>query len=239
MTGLLSKRMMMINSVRHARWLNILVGSFLVCTTLSGQVTDFQTAWEARLAKGFKSGRNLGLSIEQRFRENSNLYDRTMATLEGSYKLAKEFDIDAGARWIIMKNSCLQLENRFRLHADLNYKTALKPVSVSLRTMVQYGFDEQVLRKEPNLLKLYDRNRIELGYHFFGTKWSVLAGYELYTQLFNREGVAFCRSKTTAGVSYDINHRSSLNLTWLYDREFNQANPQHAHMPTLSYSYKL
>jgi len=231
--------MMMTDSVPHTRLLLFLVCLLFICTTLSGQVTDFQTAWEARLMKEFKSGRDLGLSIEQRFRENSIMYDRTMATLEGSYKLAKGFDIDAGARWIIMKNTRLEFENRFRLHADLNYKIPLKPLSVSLRTMVQYGFDEQVLREEPNLLKLYDRNRIELGYHFFGTKWSVQAGYELYTQLFNHEKTAFCRSKTTAGVSYDINPRSSLNLTYLYDREFNQANPQHAHMPTLSYSYKL
>jgi len=231
--------MMMTDSIPHTRLLTFLACLWLVCTTLYGQVTDFQTAWEAKLVKEFKAGIDLGLSLEQRFRENSTLYDRTMSTLETSYKLAKGFRITTGARWIIMKNPRLEFENRFRIHADLSYKVPVKPVSISLRSMVQYGFDEQLLREETALSAVYDRNRIELGYHFFGTKWSVQAGYELYTQLFNREGVAFCRSKTTAGISYDISARSSLSLSYLYDREFNKADPQHAHMPGLSYSYKL
>jgi len=231
--------MMMIRRATHISLLTSVAWLCLISNFLSGQVTDFQTALEARLVKEFKSDIDLDLSLEQRFRENSLQYDRTMTTLEGSYKLGKGFSVGSGARWVVMKNTRLELVNRFRLHADLSYKVPVKPVSVSLRSMLQYGFDEQVLRKEPDLASLYDRNRIELGYHFFGTKISIQTGYELYTQLVNRERVVFCRSKTTAGVVYDFNRHSSLSFSWLYDREFNKADPQRAHMTGLSYTYKL
>jgi hypothetical protein len=231
--------MMMINGSKSPSLIVILIWYVLGFPNLDAQVTDFQTVWEGSLEKDFKSGVDAGLSLEQRFRENSLLYDRTQTTLEAAYTIGKGIGISAGARWILLRDTHLELGNRFRIHAALSYKAGISSFSVSLRSMVQHGFDEQVLREEPGNIKVYDRNRVELGYHFFGTKWSVEGGYELYTLLFNHEGILFCRSKTTLSMSYDINSRNCLKFNYLYDHEFNQSDPQSAHMPGLSYSYKF
>lgn len=228
---------MMIDGFLRTSLFYILVYICFVPQVLSGQETDFQTAWEAVLEKKLDPGIKLDMSLEQRFRENSLRYDRTQATFEAGYKTGIGLGLAAGARWILFKEINLEYINRFRIHADLNHKIDLGSFNLSLRSMFQYGFDEQTFREEPGIRTVYDRNRIELSYHFFGTKWTAQAGYELYSKLFNRENTLFCRSKTTAGIRYDINRHSSLNLSWLYDHEFNQANPQSAHMPGLSYSY--
>lgn len=230
---------MMIDGFSRTALLFILVYLCFGCQVLSGQETDFQTAWEATLEKEFDPGIKLGLSLEQRFRENNLQFDRTQSTFEAGYRTGMGFGMAAGARWILIKEINLEYENRFRIHADLSYKIDLRSVNISIRSMFQYGFDEQTFREVPGIRKVYDRNRIELGYHFFGTKWTAQAGYELYSKLFNRENTLFCRSKTTAGIRYDISHHSSLTFSWLYDHEFNQTNPQSAHMPGLSYSYKF
>jgi len=55
----------------------------LIPGTLLGQQKDFQSWWELEVNKGLKSGFSLSGELEQRFRNNSLQYDRTLVTLTG------------------------------------------------------------------------------------------------------------------------------------------------------------
>ena len=139
--------MTMIDGVARICLYIFLLCSFLGPQALYAQVTDFQTFWEATLEKRISPVMDMSLSLEQRFRENSLLYDRTLTTLEAAYSPGKNIGVAAGARWILVKDPRLELENRFRIHAAISYKAGIRSVTLSLRSMFQHGFDEQVLRK--------------------------------------------------------------------------------------------
>jgi hypothetical protein len=231
--------MMMIRSLRfHIAALTILA-SLSIHPELYGQVTDFQTRWEAEIEKKVSKNFDLQLSLEQIFRDNSRRYDRSMATLVGQIDLPYGFRLYPGFRWILANISEMNLEHRLRVHVDLKYDIDIHALTVDLRSRTQYGFDDEFYRIPFSENRLVQRFRVKSEYSVFGTRFSVFAGLEPYLHLNDAEGSGFYKFRSLAGSEYDLNQASSIVLTYLYDREFNVIAPLHVSFFWVTYKFSF
>lgn len=230
--------MMMINFREFFRILPIFL--FLgACNLMAiAQETDFQTRFEGEFEKKFDKF-DLGLSVEQLFKENSLRYDRTMFTLVGQVDLYKDLSLNAGLRWQLVQDLELEVESRFRINIDLNYKWNIGLFYIGLRGRTQYGFDDQVLYKYFRNNKLVTRLKLEAGYHIFGTRITPSAGVEPYLHLNAYDGAQFSKMRYYAGVKYDLNNSNSLELKWLFEDEFNTVYPMNASIIWITYKYQF
>lgn len=231
--------MMMIRSLRSSILLIFLAGFLVYSDSAIGQIQDFQSRFGASIRSEVFSGFDLSLNFEQRFYDNSLRYDRSLVTLGGEYGLGKGFDVSAGARWILVQDARMELNNRFRLNADLSYRYNINYFSIRYRTRFQYGFDDQVLQETFGNAKLANRNRLEIAYHIFGTRFSVFSGGEIYLHINHPTGMFFYRSKLYGGIDYTINLRNEIEVSFTYDNEFNLAEPYDASILGVSYSYRF
>jgi len=231
--------MMMIRRRKHQGIYLLLIPLLFISARLTGQITDFQTRWEAEIEKTFDGPVDLSLSLEQIFKENSLRYDRTMVSLVGKFDLPKGFDVNTGLRWMLVQNNELAYENRGRIHVDLNYDFDISRFNLDLRARLQYGFDDQVFNSPFDENKLVNRYRVRLSYDIFGSRITPSAGVEPYIHLNDYEGSVLYRMRYFAGLEYEISPQHAVKGIYLFDDEINIADPVDAGMIWITYSFQF
>ena len=114
----------------------------LATTRLQGQVEDFQSWWELELNKKISGKLDLNGELEQRFKNNSLQYSRTLLTLGASYDFSDYFRLAGGARTVFVMDGEQQMHARYRLHMDGVGSYDLSGFDLSLRIRLQYGFED-------------------------------------------------------------------------------------------------
>ena len=71
-----------------------------------------------------------------------------------------------------------QIHPRYRIHFDATGSYGLSGFTFSLRTRLQYGFEEFIFFRDLRQNSLVSRNRLKVRYHFFGTKFRCFAALE-------------------------------------------------------------
>jgi len=206
---------------------------------LVGQQQDFQSWWELNLDKGLSNGVDLSGEVEQRFRNNSLQYDRTMVTVAGDYDIKDYLNLAAGARALLSSDRELVLNTRYRLHMDVTGRYPLSRFDLSLRIRLQYGFNDLFLQESSASNNLINRYRVKASYKIFGTKlgwFASIEGWHPYTDLPNR---LFNNIRYSAGAAYALNFRSELGIRYILEDEFNVENPLQSHILVFSYSHNL
>lgn len=210
-----------------------------VAGELYGQQNDFQSWFEAEVAKGLKNGIDLSGEFEQRFRNNSTQFDRTLFTVAASYDPYDYLSTGGGVRLLFASDRETNISPGYRIHGDATGKYSLGEVDFSLRFRLQYGFEEflYITRVQDNTF--VNRNRLKGSYHIFGTRFEIFAYMETWGLFRNQNGRFFKRMRYTAGASYSLNLQSQLSLRYMIEDEFNQVNPVNNYILVLGYSYKL
>jgi hypothetical protein len=229
--------MMMIKITRTT-----LLVTMLLCINgngLLGQRKDFQSWYEAGVKMGPVRGVDLSAEIQQRFKNNSTQYDRTLLTLAARYGLNRYFDVSGGVRMLMVADPELHLEPRYRVHADASGGYALGDVDLSLRVRFQYGFEEFIYFNDFRSSTFVNRNKLEADYHIFGTRFGVFASLESWGLFASNNGRFFKRMRYSAGTTFTLNFRSELNLRYILEDEFNHANPLQSHILVLGFAYSL
>jgi len=116
----------------------------LVCFSahdLLGQVKDFQSWWELELDKKISGRLDLNGELEQRFKNNSLQYSRTLFTLGASYDLADYFRLAGGARVIFLRDPEQRFHTRYRFHMEGTGSYDLSGFDLSLRYMLEDEFN--------------------------------------------------------------------------------------------------
>ena len=233
-----SKTAMMMMTIRHGRAPVLLILLILLCNgKLSGQQKDFQSWYSLTLNKGLNSGIDLSLEGEQRFEDNSLQYDRSVLTLSADYDLTGWLNAEVGVRGLVRMNRERRLRLQYRLHADATLEHGIWLLDCSLRSRLQYGFDELDFISDPGGSKLVNRNRLEAGYDIFGTRIGVSAYVESFHQLNGSPIRSFYKMRYSATIQYMLNFRSDISLRYILEDEFNVTDPLQAHILVLGYSY--
>jgi hypothetical protein len=224
---------MMIRVCRHS--LLLLFSLFMILPRLSGQQKDFQTWWELDLHKELSGGFELSAEIEQRFRNNSLQYDRTLITLTGGYTFNSYFDLEAGLRAVAVQTREQQIQSKFRGHMDATGRYALAGLDLSLRARLQYGFDDIINLGYFRLNNLVNRNRLKLEHHLFGTRFTLFGSVETWHLLNDVPSRLTYKMRYSCGVEYDLSFASRLKLRYILEDEFNMATPLQSHIVLIGY----
>lgn len=206
---------------------------------LKGQEKDFQTWWEAELQVDLPRGFDLSGELEQRFRNNSLQYDRTLVTLTGGYEVNDYLDVGAGFRMVTVQDRELKIRNRFRMHADVTGSYSVARIDLSLRTRLQYGFDDLLDIGSIGLNNLVNRNRLKIGHHIFGTRFSLWASLESWHLLNDVPTRLSYKMRYSGGMEYTLSFVSRLLLRYILEDEFNVRNPMQSHILLVGYQHQL
>jgi len=215
----------------------ILFVLFIPCT-LAGQQKDFQSWWELEVNKGLKNGFNLSGELEQRFRNNSLQYDRTLVTLAGEYNVKDYLSVSAGLRALLVSDREMQLNPRYRFHVEGTGRTTLSTFGLSYRLRLQYGFDDLLYLGNVLQNNLGVRNRLKVVYHIFGTRFGWFTTIESWHHIYDPSNRLFYKMRYSAGARFTLNFRSEFSLRYILEDEFNVTNPFQSHI-LFGYSHTL
>lgn len=213
---------------------------FFPCTILlQGQGRDFQSWWELELNKKISDRWDLEGEVEQRFKNNSLQYSRTLFTLGASCDLMDFLTLGVGLRSIFVMDREQNLHARYRSHLDLIANHDLNGFTFSLRTRLQYGFEDFLVLREFSLNTLVNRNRLKASYHIFGTKFDGFVLVESYHGSGMDSKWITYAMRYSGGATYSPSFRSRFSLRYILEDEFNIADPRQFHILVLGYSYNF
>ena len=202
---------------------------------LLGQSSDFQSWWEFEFDYSLGSSLELQGELEQRFKNNSLQYSRTLLTLGVGYDVAKWLSLGGAARVVFVADREGQIHPRYRIHFDATGRYKLSDWTFSFRTRLQYGFEDILYFTYLKDNSLVSRNRLKAQYHFFGTKFGCFASLESWHYLNELPGPTFIHMRYAAGVRYDLNFKSRFSLRYIFEDEFNVRNPDKLHILVAGY----
>ena len=206
---------------------------------LLGQVKDFQSWWELELDKKITGRLDLNGELEQRFKNNSLQYSRTLLTLGASYDLADYFRLAGGARIIFLKDAEQRFITRYRFHLDGTGRYNLSGFDLSLRARLQYGFDEVLEFRYFRINTLVNRNRLKVAHHIFGTRFGWFFSVESWHGSNNESQWLTYALRYSLGARFTPGFRSRISLRYMLEDEFNVTNPMQLHIVVLGYAYRF
>jgi len=204
-----------------------------------GQQKDFQSWWEVDLHQELSDDFELALELEQRFRNNSLQYDRTLVTLSGSYRVNRYLEVEAGFRGVAVQNREQQIQSKFRGHADATARYTLSAAGLSFRVRFQYGFDDIVNLGYFRFNTLVNRNRLKLEHHLFGSRFTAFASVESWHLLSNTASGWAYKMRYSGGIEYALGFSSRIKLRYILEDEFNVKNPMQSHVLLLGYRHEF
>jgi Protein of unknown function (DUF2490) len=232
---------MMVMMIRGFR--TILIHFVLLFVTagmsLYAQQKDFQSWYEVQVKTALKNGINVSGELEQRFKNNSLQYDRTLLTLAASYDPLDYLGVGGGVRFLMASDKEGVISPRYRVHANATGKYVIGGVDLSLRVRFQYGFEDFLYFTEIRDNVFANRNKLKVAYHLYGTRIDLFVSTETWGLFNNLDGRFFKKIRYSAGASYNLNFQSELSLRYILEDEFNRTNPLQSHILVLGYSYKL
>lgn len=227
-------------TIRRSPYFHIFILFFFTSAAcLQGQVKDFQSWWELELEKKITGKLDLDAELEQRFKNNSLEYSRSLLTLGASYEMADFLRIAGGTRMLLVKEGEQDLALRYRIHLEGSGSYVLSGFDLSLRSRIQYGFDEFLDLQFFAVNGLVNRNRLKVARHVFGTRFDWFASAESWHGPGNDSRWITFAMRYTAGLRYSTSFTSRLSLCYMLEDEFNVVNPRQLHVLVLGYSHRL
>lgn len=220
------------------RWILIPAILFLMISSLSGQYQDFRSWWNMEVKKDISKDFSGSLEVSQRFKYNSLSYDRTLATLTFSYELFRNFEVEAGGRFYVVRNGRNNMETRYRFQGDVSYAYDIDRLTLKARERIQYGFDDFYTVNDFQANNLTSRTRFSAAYDLFGVPFNLQASYELFVPLLSG-GIMASDHRIQAGIEWEVNRKLSLETGYLLNIEVNDPNPLTAHVLTVTLAYDL
>lgn len=227
-----------IMTIRRTRIPFILLVISLCASELAGQVRDFQSWWELEFRRGLTDRVDLEGEIEQRFGNNSLQYSRSLVSLGASFDQSEYFTLGGGARIVLLPDGEQGIRTRYRFHLDGTGHYELARIDLSLRTRLQYGFEE-ITAFRYFINALVNRNRLKVEHHIFGTRIGWFASLESWHGSGNEYRWLTFAMRYSAGISFTPSFRSGFSLRYILEDEFNVRDPMQLHVLVLGYSHRF
>lgn len=204
-----------------------------------GQESDFQSWWEFEFDYSLNEKWQLQGELEQRFKNNSLQYNRSLLTLGAEYEPWSWLSLGGAGRVVFVADREGQVHPRYRIHFNATGSYKLAQFTFSFRTRLQYGFEDILVFAYIKENTLVSRNRLKLRYHFFGTKFRCFAALESWHNLSKLPDPAFNHMRYQAGLSYDLSFRSRFSLRYIFEDEYNVRNPDKLHILVAGYAHSF
>lgn len=205
----------------------------------AGQYQDFRTWWDVDVSKDLTKDLQASLDFSQRFKSNSLRYDRSLLTAGLEYEIFRNFEVQAGYRFYLLRDDRMQMSTKYRINGDISYAVDLAEFKLQLRERVQYGFDDFRTIEEVALNKLTNRNKLTLEYDLFGSPITFFGSYELFTDISEPSSIEISDHRFELGLQYALSFKSDIEISYMIDKEVNSTNPLTAHVIVIGFGYDL
>lgn len=230
----------MIMTIRRLTYtLSFFLLFFIAAADLHGQVEDFQSWWELELNKKISGKLDLNGELEQRFKNNSLQYSRTLLTLSASYDFSEYFRLGGGVRTVFVMDGEQRLHARYRFHMDGVGSYDLSGFDLSLRIRLQYGFEDVLAFRYFRFNEFVNRNRLKVAHHIFGTRFGWFASVESWHASTRESQWLTVAMRYSIGARFSPNFTSRFSLRYILEDEFNVTYPEQLHVVVVGYTYRF
>jgi len=212
---------------------------FFTAPGLQGQVKDFQSWWELEFNKEVSGRLDLNAEIEQRLKNNSLQYSRTLFTLGATYDVLDFLRLGGGARAVLVMDGEQEIHARYRLHLDGLGTYDLEGYDLSLRARFQYGFQDNFTFRYMNFKGFVNRYRLKVAHHIFGTRFGWFASVESWHGASAQSRWLTNGIRYSAGLRFSPGFTSRFSLRYILEDEFNVVNPKLLHVVVAGYTYRF
>lgn len=207
--------------------------------SVAAQNTDTRIRLSTKIEKEIVDDLDASMEYEHRFDQQLTAFDKAFIEPAISYNIAKPLRIGLSYRIILDQNKVREKQYKQRVGTYIRYDFKFDDFEFKIKTALQYGFDELTDASISYDQKLVNRNAIEIEYNIFGSKITPFVSYEFFYHLNNPNGAIINQWRFKTGGSYKISKSSKVQAYWLFENEFNVANPVDANIFGLSYSHNL
>lgn len=197
----------------------------LLCTSLhiAAQEQDFRLRTGVDLSGAISSDFTWDAGVEQRFENNASALDRTIIQGQLNYQLTDFLAADVGYRTAYVYNKSENNEIKQRLHASLVLKHKIDRVKLQYKSRLQYGFQDFTTYFGDNAL--LTRQRLAITYIPFGIALRPHASTELFIPLNEPAHQGLSGIRYQIGAKYAFTHHMGCDVSFMIDKELNEANP--------------
>jgi len=178
----------------------------------------------------------LSVSLSEEFRLNENMNEfGTFFTDAGlTYKINKYLRISANYRFICKRRLDDSYSNRHRYYFDLTVRKKFKPVTLSLRTRFQSQYADIFSSEDGKIPAYYLRDKLTIKYDA-GKHIQPYFYAEIYTPLKHPYDVFIDKTRYCAGFEYEINRMNTIDVFYLFQKEYNVKAPETDYVIGLGY----
>ncbi len=217
----------------------LLVASLLLALPAKAQNTDLRARMGAVLS--FDITQNLGASVEleQRFKNNMSVYDKSLVEPDIHYNFNKKLRMGMAWRSMYDRSAKGNYSLKHRGSGYIRYRFLINDFDFRIKSSLQYGVDDLTTSLLSTSNNLINRNSLTLKYKWFGKPITPEVACEFYYHINHPRSSIINQLRLKAGIEYRLNKKTDLGFYYLFDNEFNIAYPTDSHVVGISCSYQL
>jgi hypothetical protein len=185
-----------------------------------------------------KLDRRLSVSLAPQVRFNENITElyKYFADAGISYRL-KELKFSFNYRFMNQRKLDDSYSKRHRFFLDLAYKFKQEKFSIAYRLRYQNQFNDIGVSEDWQDPSKYVRNKITVKYITDG-KFQPFVTSDLWYHIKPAKS-EFNNFRFSLGTSYELNKFSSIDVSYIINKEFNSNNPVTSYIISLGYNYSF
>jgi hypothetical protein len=202
------------------------------------QTKDAMLWMNVTLEKDLNKDFSLSLAEELRFTDNISELGAFFTDLGLNYKINKRWRTSFNYRFTNRQRLDDSYSKRHRYYADLSYRDKIKPIAFVFRTRLQSQYADINSSPTGHVAEYYWRNKLTLKYDL-DKKYTPYVSIEMFLPVFTPEFSQPDGMRYSAGLEYALSKRSTFDLYYMIQQEYQVSNPQTDFVVGIGYSFDL
>lgn len=206
--------------------------------SLKAQVNDAQMWASVAIEKTFFKKLTISLTEEIRLNENITEMGVFFTDVGLSYKFHKNWRISGNYRIINKRRLDNSYSTRHRYYFDLAYRKKWYSFTLIIRSRFQSQYTDVNNSETGKIPDYYSRNKLTLKYGVT-KKISPYTSAELFIPLNNKERQGIDNFRFSTGLEFEFLKNSVIDIFYMYQKEFQVANPERDHIIGVGYTFSF
>ncbi len=224
--------------IKLLRNIGLLLGLLWFAVLVNAQVNDAGLWTEIDFTKKLNQSFSVRLSNELRLNENLSEPGTINNELGFIYRFNKKYRISATYRFANKRLIDNSYSQRHRFYVDITASETVKPLQLVFRARFQQQFKDICCSEYGLIPDYYARAK-------FSLKWRVshhiepFVSSELFFPLNKLQNRNIDEYRITGGIEYTFNLRHSVEVFYMYNREFGRRRIYDSYIAGIAYHYNF
>lgn len=205
---------------------------------LSAQVNDAGLWASINLEKKINKKFSVHLGEELRFYENITELGSFFTEASLEYRLNKTFGFSAGYRFSNRKRLDDSYSKRHRYLVNATVKRKFNQINTSLRLRYQSQYADYYSDEDGQVPSNYLRTKLSFKYDL-NKKYTPFLSGETFIHTNRADGMLIDNYRIEGGIEYEFSKVSSIQLSYIFNKEVNVNDPWTMYVLGISWSYVL